>query len=230
MIGFKALRAVIAELHGEGATPGALPARFKYFQRMEFPGGSNVGRGSRASYALGDVLALALAFELLETSVTPVRVVRLLRSGWPAIERAIVSTWLALESRGGRALLLAHTPGALGELGRAESETAPAADPLAIIARDTLVEWLDAKGEAGAPSLYLIELSRFVREVASAIMAVGGVGGDDLRDHLDELARRAFGSDRTADWTAEADGLNGPRARSGTDFDPVASEVRAVEV
>ena len=164
MIGFKALRAVIAELHGEGASAGALLARFKYFQRMGFPGGSNVGRGSRADYALGDVLALAMAFELLETSVTPVRVVRLLRSEWPAIERAIVSTWASLEGRGGRALLLANAPGALGDLGRAEDDTVPASYPLTVVGRDEVLKWLDAKGGAGSPAAYLIDLSRFVQQ------------------------------------------------------------------
>lgn len=214
MIGFKALRAVVAELHGEGASAGALLARFKYFQRMGFPGASNVGRGSRADYGLGDVLALALAFELLETSVTPVRVVRLLRTEWSGIERAIAVTWAALERRGGRALLLAHAPGALDELGRAEDDGAPAPDPLAVVHRDDVVRWLDERGSAGAPSVFLVDLSRFVRQVASALMAVGGVKGDDLSEAFVAIGVNAFGDVSVGDWDVEAGPLVGSRERS----------------
>lgn len=205
MIGFKSLRAVLADLHGEGASPGALLARFKYFQRMGFPGASNVGRGARAEYGLSDVLTLALAFELLETSATPVRIVRLLREAWPRIERALAGTWAALEGYGGQAALLAHVPGALGDLGSPDSVDAPVPDPLAVVEMAQLSDWLGTTAVAGAPSLYVIDLSRFVRRVAMSLVGVGEVDAEGLADQFRGMGADAFGTSDAARWRVAVD-------------------------
>ncbi len=211
MIRFKELRAVIADLHGEGGTRGALLARFKYLQRMSWPGGSNVGKGAAAIYSLEDVLALALAFELLETQMSPARVVGLLRPDWAKLKRATVSSWASLEKLGGEGFLLANVPGALGGSVEAEAEEeARGSDPLVVVVRSDLVGWLDHRRGGAAPSLYLIDLSRLVRDVALALVAVGGQDGDELYQRFRELARETFDSDRPADWKIASDGLDTP--------------------
>ena len=216
MIRFKELRAVIAELHGEGGTRGALLARFKYLQRMSWPGGSNVGKGAAAIYSLEDVMALALAFELLETQVSPARVVGLLRPEWSKLKRAIVSTWASLEKLGGEGVLLANVPGALGESGEAQAGEARKSSPLVVVVRSDLIGWLDHRRRAAAPSLYLIDLSRLVRDVALALVAVGGQDGDELYERFRDFAIAAFDSDRPADWKVASDGLDPPeRFRRG---------------
>ena len=191
---------MIAELHGEGATPSALLGRFKYFQRMSFPGGSNAGVGSRVDYDLSQVLALALAFEVQETAAAPLRVVRLLRHRWPEIERALVATWASTEGFGGEALLLAHSPGALAEMGLADDEDRVPADALEAMSAERVVRWLQEPETGGAPSVYLIDLSRFIRQVAAALLSVAEVPGDDLAERFREMGGSAFGTLDMSKW------------------------------
>lgn len=51
----------------------AFDARLKHFQRLEFPPGTNTGRGRAATYGIGHVLQLAFALELVQLGVPPER-------------------------------------------------------------------------------------------------------------------------------------------------------------
>lgn len=191
LIGFKALRATIAAIHGEGATSTALLGRFKYFQRMSFPGGSNVGRGARASYDLDQLLALSMAFELQETMAGPIRVVRLLRTSWPEISRGLAASWAVVAAYGGQALFAAHGPGGLEELGIEESADTPAPDPLIVVGPQELTDWIAGRPPTATPGLYVLDLARFVRRLRETVPMTAGV---DV-EAFDE-AFRVFGADR----------------------------------
>lgn len=57
----------------------ALMGRIKHFQRLGWPGGTNLGKGSRVRYDVRRTLRLVAAFELLQFGLTPERSVASLK-------------------------------------------------------------------------------------------------------------------------------------------------------
>ena len=57
----------------------ALKGRLQHFQRLGFPAGLNTGRGRAAVYDLPTVLALLIAFEILQMGLSGERVVQIMR-------------------------------------------------------------------------------------------------------------------------------------------------------
>lgn len=78
---YKEIEELIARLHAVHPDRRvALLGRIKHFQRLGWPEGSNVGKGTRVRYDTRRTLSLVIAFELLDVGVTPERAVALLRS------------------------------------------------------------------------------------------------------------------------------------------------------
>jgi len=122
----------------------ALLARFKYFQRMDFPHRPKVGRGSRVGYGFEDVVQLVLAFQLMELWALPVRIVGSVRRNWPELREAIGTA--AVFAAGGGVdppPMLVLTPQALATLGQEESGAVAAPDALEPRSRYNLTEWLE---------------------------------------------------------------------------------------
>lgn len=72
--GFATVAGALARVNliREDARP-AFDARLKHFQRLEFPPGTNTGRGRAAVYDIGHLLQLAFALELVQLGVPPER-------------------------------------------------------------------------------------------------------------------------------------------------------------
>lgn len=58
----------------------ALVGRIKHFQRLGWPEGTNVGKGSRVKYNTRQTLSLVAAFELVQCGLPPERAIYLLKS------------------------------------------------------------------------------------------------------------------------------------------------------
>ncbi|BAI95822.1 hypothetical protein Sj15T_01610 [Sphingobium sp. TA15] len=56
----------------------ALRGRLQHFQRLKFPPGVNTGRGKPAAYGAGSLVALSVAFEMLQLGMSPEAIVALL--------------------------------------------------------------------------------------------------------------------------------------------------------
>lgn len=52
----------------------ALKGRLKHFQRLGWPLGTNLGKGARVQYGLGQTLSLAIGMEMLQLGLTPEKV------------------------------------------------------------------------------------------------------------------------------------------------------------
>lgn len=78
---YKEVEELLARLHDvHPERRGALLGRIKHLQRLGWPEGTNVGKGSRVRYDTQKTLSLVIAFELLDVGVTPERTVSLLNS------------------------------------------------------------------------------------------------------------------------------------------------------
>lgn len=53
----------------------ALRGRLQHFQRLGWPSGANLGRGTRVRYGLKEVMLLAMAFEMIQLGMSPERIV-----------------------------------------------------------------------------------------------------------------------------------------------------------
>lgn len=81
---------LLARLHEvSDAQRGALKGRLKHFQRNGWPGGTNTGKGKRATYGFGALLKIALGFELLQLGLTPERAAEVLKDNWHIIDIAL---------------------------------------------------------------------------------------------------------------------------------------------
>jgi hypothetical protein len=65
----------------------ALKGRLKHFQRAGWPRGTNLGKGSRVLYGIGQTLLLILSFEMLELGMRPEQIVQLLKFEGEALPR-----------------------------------------------------------------------------------------------------------------------------------------------
>lgn len=216
-IGFGELDAVVRILHGIAPDNAALVARFKYMQRLGFPEGVNPGRGVRSVYGLEEVLKVLLAFELLETGATPSRVVRLVRTGWPALLPALAVGWLATHERGARPrrLMVCARPGALRELGDGDDPHAPVGEPLRAVPMDRLVQWLEAFDEVmpasaadvvggDPPRRLVIDPMRLAAALRAALPAISALGAADVDAAYEALGEAAFAGAPVAAWTDAA--------------------------
>lgn len=216
-IGFGELDAVVRILHGIAPDNAALVPRFKYMQRMGFPEGVNLGRGVRSVYGLEEVLKVLLAFELLETGATPSRVVRMVRTGWPALIPALAVGWLATHERGARPrrLMVCARPGAFRELGDGDDPYAPVAEPLRAVPMDRLVQWLEAFDEAmpttaaevvggDPPRRLVIDPMRLAGALRAALPAISALRAADVDAAYEALGEKAFAGAPIAAWTDAA--------------------------
>lgn len=73
---YSQLEDFLADIHGVCDTKRtALKGRLKHFQRLQWPPGTNQGKGARVKYGIGQTLSLAVAMELLQIGLTPERIV-----------------------------------------------------------------------------------------------------------------------------------------------------------
>lgn len=90
-LGYRQVEAVCAAVAGVPADKrGAFKARLRHLQTLGFPPGTNTGKGRRAAYSISNLLQLAIAMELAQAGVGPLRTVRLVMNSWRSLADAIV--------------------------------------------------------------------------------------------------------------------------------------------
>lgn len=67
---------------------GTFRSRLKQLQRLEFPAGVNIGRGTRMNYGTEHLLQLAVAFELIGTGMPAKTATQTVLQYWPRFEAA----------------------------------------------------------------------------------------------------------------------------------------------
>ena len=164
-ISYATIDAALRVMHDVRDDRAGLIARYKYFQRNGFPEGTNAGRGKAVSYGIDQLLQLLLAFELQETGCGPTRVMRILRTNWPELRRAMALGWTATKDKRtarNRPLLIMR-PGAFQEMGSSDEATLPVARPFEALPISNVDEWISGKG-AGASRL-LIDPMRVIGDL-----------------------------------------------------------------
>lgn len=90
-LSFKQVVAILKDVNGIHADrQSAFESRLKQWQKMGFPDGVNVGKGTRASYGAKQVYQLAICLALLEIGMTPERAHEVVRLGWKEFALGIV--------------------------------------------------------------------------------------------------------------------------------------------
>lgn len=200
-IGYRELEAVVRAVHGDGAKPTALLGRLKYLQRFDWPPGGAKGQGSRAGYGLEQVLAVMLAVELLEVGVSPLRTVRLLRTGWPETRAAMLIGWAAATSDVSPTFL-ALAPRALEELGVAEDIDRPSPDRLRPVEGATLDAWRD-DFRSGPPALYVVDSRRIAMQIRDELGALGIARPEEVDQAFINLGEEVFKVGEPSVWSVE---------------------------
>lgn len=85
----------VGSVHSNRA--GTFRARIKQLQRLGFPEGVNVGRGTRMNYSLEHIMKLAIAFELLGMSLPASSVVCIVEFDWPRLAAGVAFAFEAKE-------------------------------------------------------------------------------------------------------------------------------------
>ena len=67
-------------------------SRLKQWQKMGFPAGTKVGRGTRVSYTLAHLFQLVLMMQLLRLGLTPERSIKMVNAAWPKFRRGLLET------------------------------------------------------------------------------------------------------------------------------------------
>ncbi len=84
-----------------GITPekaATFQSRLKQWQKMGFPEGTRVGRGTKAEYGALQVFQLAILVKLLRVGLTPERAQKVVISAWPALRGGIVEAVLCMSN------------------------------------------------------------------------------------------------------------------------------------
>lgn len=198
-IGYSDVEAVVRAIHGSGAKPTALLGRLKYLQRFDWPPGGAKGQGSRAGYGLEQLLAVMLAFELLELGLPPVRVVRLLRTGWDQTIKTLLLGWAAA-FEGGKPVFLVLSPSALEELGVPEDAERSSPDQLRPAASAWLDGWRDEFQKASS-ALYLVDPRRIAAAARTELGELAIVTVEETDRAFVDLGAKLFGVDEPTIWS-----------------------------
>lgn len=67
----------------------AFQARLKHLQRLNFPEGTNTGKGKPARYTFANLMQLVIAVELLQTGFPPQMAVKLVEGSWSMLRHTI---------------------------------------------------------------------------------------------------------------------------------------------
>lgn len=185
--GFGDVEGAILGMHGAQAS--AVGSRFRYFQRLRFPSGTNTGRGRPATYELDQMLQILLAFELLEAGLTPQRVVRTVRTNWPRLRMALLVGWDATRERvewGQRELMMLEPTG-LVDAARSDDLTLDVDNPLEPVPALTAQGWAQTKD--GPANLLFIDPARMLRRFADILPLISAFTVEDLDEAFAEMTR-----------------------------------------
>lgn len=174
-LGYGQLQQLMMDMHGiPSSRATAVSSRIRYMNRMDFPRGLRVGKGGRAAYDIEQALAMALAFELLQYEMTPLRTVRTVRGGWAAARGALADAWSSLQvgGGGGGPTMIGTVQNALDDLATPTqaSPEEPIEDGLIALTPEALAEWL-AGDPPGRRRLLLIDPARLISTLRGSLPA-----------------------------------------------------------
>lgn len=203
---------VIARTHGlDHSNRGALAARIRYLQRLDFPRATDGVRGRRLLYDLVDLLRFALVFRQLEWNQSPVRAMRAILMNWPALEQAMVIGWrIAGPLAGHRAdasrlrILIAVAPAALQEATGEEVGDEQGFEAVQVMQPADLTAWLEGAADDGDDVQFLlIDPARMAHGLVSALTELCGYYSFEVDAAFEKLGAQAFGTERSSEWLME---------------------------
>lgn len=183
--GFGDVEGAVLGMHG--AETSVVSARFRYFQRLRFPSGTNTGRGRPASYGLEQMLQIVLAFELLNAGLGPTPVVRTIRTNWPRLRVSLLLGWEAACDRidwDQREIFLLE-PTALLDGARSDDAFEAVENPLEPVPALTAAGW--ARGRDGPPAMIIVDPARMLANFARVIPQISVITLADLEEGFSAL-------------------------------------------
>ena len=188
-LGYGQLQQLMMDMNGiPSSRATAVSSRIRYMNRMDFPRGLRVGKGGRSTYDVEQALAMAVAFELLQCEMSPLRTVRTVRGGWDAARQAFIHAWRLVGATGvpAQRTLLATVQYALDDLAEAAppSPEDAIADGLFLLDAAGLEEWAVGK-PPGRRRLLLLDPVRIIETLHGSLPA-------DLRGEGFSNAMEAF--------------------------------------
>lgn len=91
-------------------------SRLKQWQKMGFPSGTKVGRGTKVKYTLTHLLQIVLMMQLLRMGLTPERSIKMVNKGWPQFRQGLVEAIDHIAEEEPVIMYAVVTVNALGEL------------------------------------------------------------------------------------------------------------------
>lgn len=177
--------------------------RLKHIRKLDFPSASRVGQGHRRIYGVGEVLKIAVAFQLIDAGLASTLSVRLVVKHWPTIAQALVS---AIHGGGGRVKLV---PNVVTDLSKAAAKSWTGGT----CSVSAAPRWRPGAGRARSvgqteivPSPAIeIDLALLVRSAKRALKSTEGVASDELEGALEALCLSSA-TEGAGAWRSKAGG------------------------
>lgn len=180
---------------------GTFRSRLKQLQRLEFPDGVNIGRGTRMTYGATHLLQLAVAFELIGTGMPAKTATETVNAYWPRFKAAFGRAYRWMDNGEGNETFVCFggRPIVDGDKFPAESVTIQNRDSLL---NRTMVEGANTPGRAG---LIVIRADYMFRRVNQLAQDVGQVGSPLW--NTPEYGVWANERERNPQWWDDAGGM-----------------------
>lgn len=169
-----------------------LLGRLKYLRNMNFPLPASKGRGSKANLGIDDFLQILFALELINAGMSPTRAIRVMRTDWKTVKRAIAYGWSRASDLGDSTLphrYLVLAPCVLSELGNDDRAEEPLHEIVGILSRDELSEQEDA---GTAPRrILLINTQAFAKSLMGLDESMIGASKSELFNEIQKFSKEA---------------------------------------
>lgn len=158
----------------EAGTPGSSASRMKYLQRRGFPAEVNPGPGGKVAYGFGQLIELAVVFELAALGVAPSDGAAVVGGDRDGLREAFREAWWCRE-----------VPAAWDD----RPIIVVTAGPSALAVRRASAIVADISAASGPRSAFILDPVRLLDDLARALVPLAGLtAGDVDRGFEDALA------------------------------------------
>lgn len=191
----------IAEQMAGASGERPLVGRLKYLRRMNFPTQVIKGRGKKAVLGLDDVMQILFALELIHAGTSPTRAMRIMRTDWTIVKKAIAYGWSRANDIGNperphKSLVFA--PSVLTELGGDDRADEPLHEVVGVHTFEDLAQMED-RGDAPIRML-IISTHAFALALRGLEEVVLGVPTKNFVEEMHMFCAEAFGSTKPLKW------------------------------